>query len=883
MSTPAWRRYLRFWGSNVQSDVDDEIRFHLDMRVAEYVARGLSPDDARRLAERRFGDERKARAQCISIDENAARAMSRGASIASLGQDIRYAARLLRRQVATVSLAVLCLALGIGATTAMFSVADALLIRPLPFATGDRLFLVATTRDRGRDADVSSYPDYLDWRARQHSFAELAAFGQTSFSVVLRRPVRASGAVVTANFFRALGVVPERGRLFADGEDQMEGPAIAIVSHGFAERELGGVDRAVGSTVSIRGIPRTVVGVIPDGRAIPVGGELWTPLPRDMDRSLLPGRSSLTRGNRGLQVIGWLAPNATIGQARAEFESLETELVREFPENDAGLTTKITPIREVYVGAAQPSLLAMIAATILVLLVSCANVAGIQLARATSRIREIAVRSAIGASRARVFRQLLTESVMLALAGGVLGTALAYRSSEFAEISVLGQSPRWLTPSLDVRVLAFALAISMLTGIVFGVAPAMRLTRVDASDALRGGRSAVGGGPRRGRLQQTFVVVQLALSIVLVVAAGLSIESVRRLEQLPLGFDERGALMYTAMLQTPQYDVAGERARFADAVIERTAALPGVSAAGATSLPPFRCCSQWALAIDGRPRPPEQKLMVPGNSVTPGYFEAMGIPLVRGRAFTHADAADAPPVMVVNESFAQRFWPNDDALGHLVQDGRDHATIVGIVRDVKITLTESPGPQFYRPLAQKPITTLTFVVRTPTGDPTRFTSELRRIVHEADPTLPIYNVTTARDMVDEQFAGRRTFETLMIAFGVIALLLATMGVYAVTSFFVSQRTQELGLRVALGADPMRLLALVLRSSTGMAVAGATLGLGGATLAARWLSHMLYGVGTGRPAIYVAAAGLLAAGTMVASIGPANRAARADPMTTLRVD
>jgi predicted permease len=883
MSTPAWRRYRRFWGSNVQSDVDDELHFHLDMRAAEYAARGMSSADARQLAERRFGDEQKARAECISIDENAARSVSRGESLASFGQDVRYAARLFRRQAATATLAVLCLGLGVGATTAMFSVADALLIRPLPFANGDRLFLVATTRDRRRDADVSSYPDYLDWRARQHSFSELAAFGQTSFSVVLSRPVRASGAVVTANFFRALGVVPERGRLFADGEDQMDGPTVAIVSHGFAERELGGVDRAVGTTISYHGIPRTVVGVVPDGRAIPIGGELWTPLPRDMDRSLLPGRSSLGRGNRGLQVIGWLAPNVTIDQARAEFESLEAELVREYPENDAGLTTKITPIREVYIGSAHSALIAMIAAALLVLLVSCANVAGIQLARATSRVREIAVRSAIGAGRGRVFRQLLTESLMLAFAGGVLGTALAYRSSEFAEISVLGQSPRWLAPSLDVRVLAFAVAISMLTGVVFGVAPAMRLTRVDPADALRGGRSALGAGPSRGRLQQLFVVVQLALSIVLVVAAGMSIESVRRLEEMPLGFDERGALMFTGMLTTTKYDAAGERSRFADAVIARAVTLPGVNAAGATSLPPFRCCSQWALAIDGQPRPPDQKLMVPGNSVTPGYFDAMGIPLVRGRAFTHDDAAGAPPVMIVNESFAQRFWPGGDALGHLVQDGSDHTTIVGIVRDVKITLTESPGPQFYRPFAQKPVTTLTFVTHASNGDPARFTGELRRIVHETDPTLPIYNVTTARQMVDEQFAGRRSFESLMIVFGVIALLLATMGVYAVTSFFVSQRTQELGLRVALGADPARLLALVLRSSAGMAIAGALLGLAGAFLAARWLSHTLYGVGTGNPSIYIVAAVLLAAGTLTASIGPASRAARADPMTTLRVD
>jgi putative ABC transport system permease protein len=261
----------------------------------------------------------------------------------------------------------------------------------------------------------------------------------------------------------------------------------------------------------------------------------------------------------------------------------------------------------------------------------------------------------------------------------------------------------------------------------------------------------------------------------------------------------------------------------------------------------------------------------------------MGIPLVRGRAFAGTDAADATPVMVINESFAHRFWPNGEAIGHLVHDGNDHATIVGIVRDVKIVLTEPPGPQFYRPFAQKPVTTLTFVLRTPTGDPARFTADIRRIVHDLDPTLPLYGFTTASAMVDFQFAGRRTFESLMIAFGVIALLLATMGIYGVTSFFVSQRTQELGLRVALGADPGRLLALVLRSSAAMAFVGGLVGLGGAFLAARWLSHTLYGVGDGRPAIYVVAAGLLAAGTLVASIGPANRAAHADPMTTLRVE
>ena len=881
MKTPAWRRYLRFWGSNIHSDVDDELRFHLDMLAAEYRTRGIAPDDARQLAERRFGDEQKTRVECVSIDETAARVMHRGASLASLRQDIRYAARLLRRQAATATLAVVCLGLGIGATTSLFSVADALLIRPLPFVNGDRLYLVATTRDRAKDADVSSYPDYLDWRAHQHSFTELAAFGQTSFSVVLSHPIRASGAVVSPNFFRALGVVPERGRLFADGEDQPDGPMIAIVSHGFAERELGGVDHAVGSTVSIRGIPRTVVGVVPDRRAIPVGGELWTPIPRDLDRALLPGKSSLTRSNRGLQVIGWLAPNVTIDQARAEFELLEAELVREYPSIDAELTTKITSIRDVYVGFARPTLLAMIAATILVLLVACANVAGIQLARATSRIREIAVRSAIGASRGRVFRQLLTESVMLALAGGVLGIGLAYRSSEFAEVSVLGQSPGWLLPSVDLRVLAFAAIVSMLTGIVFGVAPAMRLTRVDPADALRGGRSTL--GPSRGRLQRLFVVVQIALSIVLVVATGLSMESVQRVEKLPLGFDERGALMFTATLQTPQYDIAASGARFAEVLEERAAALPGVSAAGATSLGPFRCCSQWALAIDGQLRPPDQKLMVPGNSVTPGYFQAMGIPLVRGRAFTLADAAGGAPVMVVSESFAQRFWPNGEAVGHR-RTGRgrsrgdrrdrarreDHADRLAGAAVLSPTRAETDHQPHVRPAyAERRSVAIHGRCAPHRARPRSHAADLQHH-HGARHGGRSIRRTPKRRVVDDRVRRHRA-------------LVGDDG--RVRGDFVLRVAAHAGVgsprRARRGSGAIG--RFVLRSSVGMAVIGAGSGLVGAFSRHAGCRTRCTASAAAIRRLYVAAAGLLVVGTLAASLGPANRAAGADPMTTLRVD
>ena len=873
-ATRAWHRYLRFWGSNVEADVDDELRFHLEMRIQEYVARGASLEEARRRAEARFGDARRPRDECIMIDSRATQARRRGAMLGDLAQDVRYASRLLRREWTTAILAILCLALGIGATTTMFSVANALLIRPLPFGNGNDLYTISERVKAAGDANVASYPDYLDWRKNQRSFIELAAMGQTSFAIPLASPVRASSALVSANFFRALGVAPVRGRLFADGEDDIGAPPVAIVSRGFAERQLGGVVAAVGKSIDVRGIARTIVGVVPDEQVLPSNCELWLPVPRDLNAK---------RGDRNLDVFGWIKPGVTIDQARAEFASLEAELARKYPENDAGLAVTITPLRERVVGNARPTLAVMFVATLLVLLVACANVAAIQLARAASRVREIAVRSAIGATRTRVLRQLLTESTMLSLAGGLLGTALAYRTSAIAAKSILGLTPSWLQPSVDPRVLAFALIVSVLTGVLFGVAPAMRLTRVHASDALRGGRAAV--GPSRARLQQACVIVQLALSIVLLVGAGLSIRSIHRLQEIPVGFDAHGVLLFSVTMQGPPYDdEPGRRTHFASQVIERAASLAGVTAAGATSNTPLRCCSQWRLHIDGHADTPGEQLIVTGNSVTPGYFRAMGIPLVRGRDFTNADDQGIEPVILISETFAARFWPRGDAIGHTIHDGFDHATIVGIVKDVKQGgLLDAPEPQFYRPFAQKRGTFLTFAVRVADGDPARLTSALRAIVHDADPRLPMYNVSTMKKRLDDAMLSRRTFELLMITFGAVALLLAAIGLFAVTSFVVEQRTRELGLRIALGADPAKLMAFVLRGTAVLAAVGSVIGLAAALGAARWLSHTLYGVHGAEPSVFAMAAGLLAAVTLIAGYGPARRASAADPMEALRAD
>lgn len=871
--TPAWRRYGRFWGSNVAADVDDEMRFHLEMRMREYIGRGMTPAEARRVAEQRFGDAKSARAECVAIDTAAFRTRSRRELIADIGRDGRYALRLLRRQWAAALLAIVCLGLGIGATTTIFGVTNALLVRPLPFENGDRLYTIGEHTTGAEDAHVASYENYLDWRARQHSFVELAALGPTSLPVRLQHPVRASSGLVSANFFRTLGVTPVRGRLFAQGEDQPGAAPVAIVSRGFAERELGGVDRAIGQVIEVRGIPRTIVGVVPDERVLPSGGELWLPFPRDLNHG---------RGNRSLDVIGWLAPNVTSVQAHQDMAAIESELAREYPSDDKGLSVSVTALRDRFVGPARQTLEALIIATLLVLVVACANVAGIQLARATARVREIAVRSAIGASRGRVVRQLLSESVLLSLAGGVLGVLIAYRASAIAGRSILGLTPPWLEPKVDPRVLAFAVGVSVLTGILFGIAPAWRLVRVDPSDVLRGGRAALGAV--RPRLQQLLVAAQIALSIVLLVGAGLSVESVRQIQKIPLGFDPDGVLLFNVTLQNPHYDDDPQaRARFADALVDRLSRLPSAVGAGGTSLPPLRCCSQWGLRIDGRAES-DRRFMVTGNSVTPGYFEAMRIGVVRGRAFEPTDGRETTPVMVINETFATRYWPNENPIGHTVQDGADHAVVVGVVKDVKQGgVLDAAEPQFYRPFTQKPTTTLTFAVRVARGEPASLTAAARSIVHDLDPSLPLYNPSTMRRRVDDALLSRRTFEGLMLVFGAIALALAAIGVFAVTSFMVEERTRELGLRVALGADPAHLLALVLRGSAVLAIIGGTVGLAGASAAARLLSHTLYGVRAGEPQVFMLAAASLVLATLIAAYGPARRASMADPMISLRAD
>jgi predicted permease len=869
---PAWRRYLRFWGTDLARDIDDELHFHYEMRRAEYIERGHSPPEAERLARERLGDLRRARQACVEIDSRYAKRESWLELIGAFRQDAVFATRILKRQFGAALTAALCIAVGIGATTTMFSITDAALLHPLPYPTGDRLMVIGASREGDHNSGVTSYLVYRDWTARQHSFTSLAAVGQTDLTVLRTEAERVPGALVTASLPRTLGITPEAGRFFEETEDRPGAPLVIVVSRGFAEREFGGMTNALGQTLIVSGAPRTIVGIVADRWRYPSRADIWMPLARDP--------AAEKRGNRNLVVLGALRPGVRVDDARREFRAMARALAVEYPLTDKSYTALVTPMRDQIVGDARGSLVTMMIAALLVLVVACANVAALQLARATARTREFAVRAALGGARGRLARQLLTESVAVALVGGAAGTALAYATLHVVTLALLPRTPAWMHVVLDVRSLGFALAASMATGIIFGVAPALRLAGTSPADTLRAG--TVAGG--RTRLQRAFVATEIAMSIVLVVGAVFALQSVRAVARIPLGFDPHGVLTFRMVMQDQEYDDPTRRAQFVTSVEQALRGLPGVTSVGAATLPPVDgCCSQFTAHIEGEPSTQGAAApLITGTIVTPGYFRTMGITLVRGRGFTTHDDASAPSVTIINETFAQRYWPHGDALGHRVNTGAGYAEIVGIVRDIKQTsLLDTPEPQFYRPYIADPWTNVTVALRTTRGDPALLALAVRQAVHRLDPSMPVFNVRTMDRVVEEARSASRTFGMLLTAFAIVALVLAAAGVYAVTSFLVAQRTRELGVRVALGAEPVRVAGLVLREGVVLALVGVAVGLVGAFATARVLESMLYGVSTTEPLVFVAAAIVLGLTAALATYAPARRASRIDPMVALR--
>jgi putative ABC transport system permease protein len=800
----------------------------------------------------------------------------------TLIQDVRYGVRMMRKRPGFTAVVVLTLALGIGANTAIFSVVNAVLLRPLPYRNAERLVWVGGNIRGGTNGASVSPPDYLDYRAQNTVFEEFAASTSVPNAVNLTgagEPERLTGSRVTANYFRAFGVEPALGRAFG-AEEERAGPApVAVLSDGLWKRRFGGDPSVVGKTLTLDGKAVTVVGIAPPEFQYPAGAELWLPLDSDdPDMKIRPAHF--------LRPIGLLKPGVTIEQARAETDLIARRLEELYPESNKGWSLTLIPLQEQVVGDVRTSLWVLLGAVGFVLLIACANVSNLMLARAAARRRELALRTALGASRWRVARQQLTESVLLALAGGALGLLLAWWGVDVLAALGAGDIPRTRDIGVDGRVLAFTAALSVLTGLAFGLLPALRASRPDLNEVLKdAGRGT--SGPGRGRVRAALVVSEIALALTLLAGAGLLVKSFVGLRRVNPGFDPANVLTLRIDLARARYAKPEQAAAFFGELQRRVAALPGVEAAGmVTELPLSGQPNDMYFYVAGRPpQTADQKVTADFRRVNQDYFRAMRIPLLRGRGFTEQEVAGAAGVVVVNETLARNFFPDEDPLGkHLVIDfGKaEEFEIVGVAGDVRHRSLEGEVYQMmYLPTLRVGRTNL--VVRTTSPDPLALASAVRGEVAAVDRDQPVSAVRTMEEVVSGSVAQQRFRTLLLAAFAGVALLLAGVGIYGVIAYSVTHRTHEIGIRMALGAGAADILKMVVGQGMALALAGVAVGLLAALALTRVLSSLLFGVTATDAATFAAVSLLIAAVALLACLVPARRATKVDPMVALRYE
>ena len=810
-------------------------------------------------------------------------------------QDIRFAVRALAGRPAFTAVAISTLALGIGANVGIFSVVRAVLLRPLAFPDPDRLVkIVGLDKREGVPSNLSP-ADFLDFEREASAFARLGAHGWVGYFTVAgrnREAERVGGVNVTGGFFPTLGVQPSAGRLFTADEDRPGGPRVVVLGHGFWQRRYGGDPGVVGRTVLLNARPATVVGVLPaDYRHIEPNPEREADVfvPYQFDRA------NANRGGHFIRAVGRLKPGVGVAEARAQLEAVAARLERQYPRDNTGQGVLASPLLDAMVEKSRPALLLLSSAAGVVLLVACANLANLLLASGSRRGRELAIRGALGAGRGRILRQLLTESLTLSAAGGLAGVALAFWIAR--GLTVLGDSgvPRADAAVLDLPVLAFAVALAVVTGVVFGFVPALHLSRARVQGALtEGGRTGTAGRGGR-RIRDLLIGSEVALSIVLLVAAGLLLRSFLALQAVDAGFAREEVLTMQVAVPTAVYE-EGEQIPFYERLIERVRALPGVRAAGATNILPLSGnYDSRGIQIEDRPAPAGQAPSVQSRSVTPGYFDAMGIPLLRGRGFDARDAAGSPPVVLVSDAMARRYWPDEDPVGKRITfnsgipedeqqevGGPGSREVIGVVGDVKhLGLDEEVTPFFYTPHAQQPsYHTMTLVLRAAPA-PATLASAVRHELAEMDPNVPLSEVWTLDAVLGRVTAAPRLRTLLVGSFAALALLLALVGVYGVVGYLVSQRTREIGVRLALGARGREVLAMLVQQGMRPVLAGVVAGVLGAMMASRLLAGLLFGVEPTDAATYAGAALTLAVAALAATVVPAARATRIDPVVALR--
>ncbi|PYT34122.1 MAG: ABC transporter permease [Acidobacteria bacterium] len=814
----------------------------------------------------------------------------------TLLQDVKFGLRSLLKNPGFTLVAVVALALGIGANSAIFSVVNAVLLRPLPFPGADRVMSVwQNNRVRGWHQDVVTPADYLDWRKEARAFETMAAyFGRGVNMRAGGEAERVRGADVSVDFFRVLRAAPVRGRDFAPGDESASSGRVAILGHSLWQRRFGGDTGLVGRSITLNSESFTIVGVMPPGFQFPERADLWT-----LAKNVVPANPFIpasvdikgVRGVHYLYVTARLKDGVDRAQAQAEMEAFAARQETQYPESNANTGAEVIPLHESIVGDVRPALLVFLGAVGLVLLIACANVANMSLARAAGRRREIAVRTALGASRLRLVRQCLTESVLLSITGGGAGLLLALWGTDF--LTALGPEaiPGARSITVDARMLGFTLALSLLTGVLFGLAPALQASSTDPQYTLREGGRSSSAGPRTRLLRNALVVCEMAVALVLLAGAGLLVKSFIKLERVDPGLSVDGALTLKLWIPDARYAEDAKQIRFYDEVLRRTAALPGVTAAALTSdLPLGGSDSYLGFAIEGRPDAKPSEGPESGfHQVSPDYFRALGIPMLRGRSFDARDVRTAPGAVIVSDTLAKRYFPGEDPVGRRVSFGvndkgeRDWTTIIGVAADVRQKgLHTDPRPEAYVPHTQAPSRYATLVVRS-VLDSAGLAASLGREVQAVDPDVPLYDVKTMREVLDGSLASRRFNMALLALFAAMAVLLAAVGLYGVLAYMVTQRTHEIGVRMALGARKRDVLRLVVGQGMALTLGGVFLGILGALGLTRVLSTLLVGVAVTDPWTFAAVASLLGVVSFLACYIPARRAARVDPMVALRYE
>ena len=878
---PRWGRFRRLFGPDPPGDVDSELSFHLDMRIRELVEQGETPERARELALRRFGDYHGPRSQCLEINERRRRRMTRTEYLTELRQDIGYAMRMLRRTPGFTAVAVITLALGIGANTAIFSVVQGVLLKSLPYRSAERLYQPRMLYPDGTAYTSLSAPDFMSVREGTRVFDRVEAYSTGLFTLLgAGEPQEVRGLNVSDGLFELLGLPFAAGRGFAVEEHRPGQGSVTVLDHGFWQRAFGGRADVLGRTVSVGGDPYTIVGVLAPDTRLPSAADMYAPLEYGETFS-----ATTATGRRGeyLGVIGRAREGVTATQVEEDLRRLGTQLQADFPDTNGTLTFTTTSLRDMIVGDVQTPLLILLGAVGLVLLVACANVANLLLARASARHGELAVRVAMGAGRGRLLRQLLTESVVLAVAGGAAGLLIAYWATTALVAARPADLPRLDEVGLNGTVMLFTLGISLLTGIAFGLLPALQATSGRLTGALReGGR---GGGQGRGahRVRSILVVAEMALSVILLMGAGLLIRSFVEMTRVTPGFVAEQAMSFRITLQGDEYSGARQIQDRVRQFEERLGGLPGVTSVAATTVLPLS--GQGSIldfeVVGAPPPPPNINAEIAVASITPQYFAAIGAPLRSGRAFTDYDRTGAPPVAIVNEAAVRHWFPDGDPVGEQVQTGNTRFEVVGVVADVRQRHPGEPvAPQMFLPYAQRTTRALRFVVRSGT-DPIGLAPSIRAEIRQLDPNLAVTDFTPLEQLVAGSVARPRFYTALLALFAGVALALAATGIFGVMSYAVAQRSREISIRMALGARAGQVLQMIVGRAVALAAIGTVIGILGAVALGRLIQTQLYGVGILDPLTLAVVMIVLIGSAAAASFLPARRAAALDPANALR--